>query len=97
MAIAASGTIISSPKPSATEPSNINASADHKRGPANCRKSLSRAAMPLPSARLIASAGARASLALARFEATVGFVDDVSAPTTADHTAVPVARLQRLE
>jgi len=37
------------------------------------------------------------SLALPRFEAPVRLVDDVGAATAANHPAVAVARLQRLE
>src|SRR3954468_9753162 len=36
-------------------------------------------------------------LALARLEPAVRLVDDVGAPTAADHAAIPVARLERLQ
>src|SRR4051794_21569936 len=39
----------------------------------------------------------RRRLALPRFEAPVRLVDDVGAAAAADHSAVPVARLQRLQ
>jgi len=67
--------------------------------------------MPLGSARLKSGDGAVAplgpnergfaklprSLALPRLEAAVGLVDDVGAAAAADHPAIPVARLERLQ
>ncbi len=45
----------------------------------------------------VADVSDRAGLALARFEAAIRLVDDVGAATAADHPAIAVARLERLE
>ena len=62
--------------------------SDDNRGEERARRSF--------VARLMDRAGAPL-LALPRFEAAVGLVDDVGAAAAANDTAVPVARLQRLQ
>src|SRR5207244_2133282 len=60
-----------------------------RNGPAGVRKSCWKRAAPWQDAQPL--------LALASLEAAVRLVDDVGAAAAADHAAIPVARLQRLQ
>ena len=56
-----------------------------------------RAEVDADGGSLMASAVEPRGLALARFEAAVGLVDDIGPAAAADHAAIAVARLQRLQ
>ena len=97
IAIDASGTIISRPKPSARAPRNHQA----ERRPQAAARIIAiigqESGNAARFARLNSWAGAVAGLALTRLEAAVRLVDDIGPAAAADDSAVPVARFQRLQ
>jgi hypothetical protein len=97
IAIVARGTIISRPTPSASGPkSSTRAQAKGVRWQiTDSRGEVRRCRSAVPGS--IRERAPSWRLALARLEPPVRLVDDVGAAAAADDTAIPVARLERLQ